>query len=172
MYRGDITRYYVPQNVSGVITWRHVTWLYLTLYTLSLLFIHKMWLKQGYQKYHRQNRMCLFNVAPNESATREVDLGVRQCHSLQPCSISLGDVIARAWNVDTIRLQRNWRKNYIVTSDAPQNADHVKMNFLNSGYFVIYPVINGQIMIFDSFNYGFCDEFLQRKEFIRKLAGI
>ena len=37
---------------------------------------------------------------------------------------------------------------------SPQNADHVKTNFLNSGHIVIYPVINGQIMIFDSFNYG------------------
>ena len=42
---------------------------------------------------------------------------------------------------------------------SPQNAGHVKMNFLNSGYFVIYPVINGQIMIFDSFNYGLSDAF-------------
>jgi len=97
---------------------------------------------------------------------------VRQCHRIQPFSISLGDIIARACNVGTIIFQRNWRENSIVTSDAPQNADHVKMNFLNSGHFVIYPVINGQIMIFDSFNYGFCDEFLQRKEFIRKLAGV
>ena len=42
---------------------------------------------------------------------------------------------------------------------SPQNAGHVKMNFPNSGHFVIYPVINGQIMIFDSFNYGLSDAF-------------
>ena len=40
---------------------------------------------------------------------------------------------------------------------SPQNADRVKTNFLNSGHIVIYPVINGQIMIFDSFNYGLSD---------------
>ena len=42
---------------------------------------------------------------------------------------------------------------------SPQNAGHVKMNFLNSGHFVIYPVINGQIMVFDSFNYDLSDAF-------------
>ena len=60
----------------------------------------------------------------------------------------------------------------IVTGDSPQNADHVEMNFLNIDHFVIYPVINGQIMIFDSFNYGFCDDFLQRRKIIRKLAWV